>query len=255
MSGPVVVGVDGTVEALRAVRWAAAHAALRGAGLRLVHATTPSPGRTPGALLAAKAVADEVTAEVEVVVGDGLAAALLVRESPGAAAVVLGSPGHGGYFGRLIGPTVVTVAARAQCPMVVVGRPGVPGDGPVVVGVDGTPTSDAALDFAMHEAWLRGAGLVAVHAVPDGRRDRAEDMVADRLTQPTARYPDVKVIQEVVADKPGLALLDRAVSAQLVVVGSGRRTGYRGTLLRSTSQRLLHDGSCPVAVVRRDHPV
>ena len=258
MSGPIVVGVDGTAEALRAVRWAAAYAGLRDTGLRLAHARAAAGERVPDELRAARAVVDEVVPGMPVtaVVEEGLGAELLVRASAGAAALVLGSPGHGGYFGGLIGPTVVAVAARAQCPMVVVSGSANPGDGPVVVGLDCAPTSEAAVAFAAREAALRGVDLVAVHglAAPDDHRDRAEKMVTDLLARQVTPYPDVKVVQEIVVGRPGAALLDRALSAQLVVVGSGRRTGYRGALLRSTSQLLLHNASCPVAIVRRDHP-
>ncbi|GAB1516713.1 universal stress protein [Actinophytocola sp. KF-1] len=259
MPGPVVVGVDGTADTLRAVRWAAVCAGLRDAGLRLVHASS-SRDDVPRI---ARDAAHEVAAglPVTVVIGDLSPAELLVRESVGASLVVLGNRGHAGFSGRLIGATAITVAARGRCPMVVMGGPEEPGSGPVVVGVDGTPACHAALRFAMTEASLRGAGLIAVHGLmtpgadATRDRDRMEELIAERLTDHRASHPDVKVVHEIVADTPGRALLDRAASAQLVVVGSGRRIGYRGALLRSTSQYLLHQAPCPVAVVRRDHPI
>ncbi|MFI7680149.1 universal stress protein [Actinophytocola sp. NPDC049390] len=261
MSRPVVVGVDGTADALRAVRWAAEHAGPRGADLRLVHAAS-SPACAARVVREARDVVYEVAAglPVSVVTGELPSAELLVRESAGASFVVLGSRGRGGFSGLLIGTTAVTVAARGGCPMVVMGGPDERGDGPVVVGVDGTVNSDAAIDFALREASLRGTGLVAVHgliAPVEGNvtPDRVAETIAERLADRGARYPEVKVVQEVVADTPGRALLDRAASAQLAVVGSGRRIGYRGALLRSTSQYLLHQAPCPVAVVRRDHPI
>jgi nucleotide-binding universal stress UspA family protein len=260
VQGPVVVGVDGTADALRAVRWAAVRAGLRDVGLRLVHASSSRDG----VLRIARDVADETVGglPVTVVTGELPPAELLVRESTGASLVVLGNRGHGGFSGLLIGTTAVTVAVRARCPMVVMCGPDEPGTGPVVVGVDGTPTCDAALGFALAEASVRGTGVIAVHGLvsPVGKdvirdRDRVEEAMAELLAGHRAHYPDVKVVREVVADTPGRALLDRAASAQLAVVGSGRRIGYRGALLRSTSRYLLHHAPCPVAVVRRDHPI
>lgn len=217
MQGPVVVGVDGTADALRAVRWAAVRAGLRDVGLRLVHASSSRDG----VLRIARDVADETVGglPVTVVTGELPPAELLVRESTGASLVVLGHRGHGGFSRLLIGATAVTVAVRARCPMVVMCGPDEPGSG----------------------------------VIRD--RDRVEEAMAELLAGHRAHYPDVKVVREVVADTPGRALLDRAASAQLAVVGSGRRIGYRGALLRSTSRYLLHHAPCPVAVVRRDHPI
>lgn len=262
MPRQVVVGVDGTADGLRAARWAAAHARLYGAGLRLVHAA-PDHRRAERVLRAAQNAVDGAVSGRPVTVASSVPAAeLLVHESADASLVVLGSRGHGGFTGLLTGPTAITVATRARCPMVVMGGVDEPGNGPVVVGVDGTWTSDAALDFALREASLLGTGLIAVHGLTAPvagvgvlGRDRAEEVVAKRLSRRAACYPDVEVRQEVLAGTPGRVLLDLAATAQLVVVGSSRRTGYRGPLLRSTSQHLLHRAPCPVAVVRRDHPI
>ncbi|MPZ78948.1 MAG: universal stress protein [Actinophytocola sp.] len=258
---PVVVGVDETAAALRAVRWAATQAGRRGTGLRLVHAVGTDGDGEAEALRAAEAVAGmPVTVATDVV----SAAELLVRESAGASLVVLGTRGHGGFSGRMIGATVTTLAARGRCPMVVLGGTDEPAAGPVVVGVDGTQTSDAAVAFAFREAALRGTDLLAVHgwtppvsygtaALGYDRADDVAEVVAARLTGWRERYPEVPVTREVVPDTPGRVLLDRASGAQLVVVGSRRRVGYRGLVLRSTGQYLLDRAPCPVAVVRSDH--
>ena len=143
--------------------------------------------------------------------------------------------------------------------------------GPVVVGVDGTRTSDVAVDFALREASLRGTDLLAVHGLVDPVSatvldpDRAHELVAERLARLVERYPEVKecndgpaplevkVTQEDVRNTPGAALAEHAAGAQLVVVGSSRRIGKRGLVLRSTGQHVLHRAPCPVAVVSRDH--
>jgi nucleotide-binding universal stress UspA family protein len=76
-----------------------------------------------------------------------------------------------------------------------------------------------------------------------------ERWLADRLASQHARHPDVEVRQRVVRHGAARALLHEATGAQLVVVGSRGRGGFRGLLLGSTSQALIHHSPCPVAVV------
>ena len=265
---PVVVGVDGSESALRAATWAAGRAARRGVGLRLVYAfELPVRPSTDGVtdpsvrelllqqgtswLASTRAAAEEAApgVSVETVGVDASAAALLIDESESASLVVLGSRGLGALTGLLIESTATAVAAHGHCPMVVL-RGEVRADGPVVVGVDGTATSDSAVAFAFAEAELRGTGLVAVHSVENGSPDEACRTVADRLTGWEQTYPDVHVARVVVHDKPTPTLLAHAATAQLVVVGTRGRGGLRGLVLGSTSQALLHHSPCPVAVVR-----
>ena len=84
---------------------------------------------------------------------------------------MLGDRGLGGFTGLLLGSVAVALSARAACPVVVVRGietdPVVPRPEPVVVGVDGSPGSTAALVFAVEAAVLRGVPLVAVHAWRD----------------------------------------------------------------------------------------
>jgi nucleotide-binding universal stress UspA family protein len=284
MSSPVVVGVDGSESALQAVRWAADEARRRHVPLRLVHAREVPVGYPPGfvdwhalhqALAAqsrswldkAREVAEQAAPEVEVHAGGIAAGAVpaLVKESEGACLLVLGTRGLGGFSGLLIGSTAVELAARAQCPVVAVR--GADHDGPVVVGVDGTPVGEAAIAFAFAEASARGAGLVAVHtwtdlvlevALAGGPADldfsvlaqQAEEVLGERLAGWQEKYPDVSVTRHVSRERASRGLLRHAEGAQLVVVGSRGRGGFRGLLLGSTSQHLLHHAPCPVAVVR-----
>jgi nucleotide-binding universal stress UspA family protein len=80
--------------------------------------------------------------------------------------------------------------------------------------------------------------------------DEARRILADRLTGWEQKYPDVHVTRVVVHDKPSSALLAHATTAQLVVVGTRGRGAFRGLVLGSTSQHLLHHAPCPVTVVR-----
>ncbi|SMD27505.1 Universal stress protein family protein [Kibdelosporangium aridum] len=81
----------------------------------------------------------------------------------------------------------------------------------------------------------------------------AEETLAEQLARWQQKYPDVRVTRQVVRDRPAHALLRFSDEAQLIVVGSRGRGGFRGLLLGSTSQHLLRHAPCPVAVVRTRH--
>lgn len=286
---PVVVGVDGSASCLHAVRWAADRCTRRGTGLRLLHACQIPTGYRSGIvdddalraalesqgrdwLLDAREAAEHTAPglHIDVVLEVAPSVPALVKESRNASLLVLGSRGLGGFTGLLVGSTSVELAGRARCPLVVVrghGDEAPPTEGSVVVGVDGTELSEAAIGFAFDEASARDAELVAVHAwtdlvletaFPSGAAaldftplaQEAEETLAERLAGWQQDYPDVRVTREVVRDRPTRALLGFADRAQQVVVGSRGRGGFRGLLLGSTSQHLLQHAPCPVAVVR-----
>jgi nucleotide-binding universal stress UspA family protein len=285
---PVVAGVDGSECGLQAVRWAAAEAARRHLPLRLVAAHAwpagglvgdPGLGVDPRAVLRdlalghldaaageAAQVADDV--EVERVEVTGFPETVLGSESRRAELVVIGDRGLGGFTGLLVGSVAVALAAHAECPVVVVrgaeSDQAAPLSEPIVVGVDGSPASEAALAFAFGAADLRRVPLVAVHAWWDLVVDPTmaplvdwdavdadeHEVLAERLAGWAESYPDVPVRRLVVRDRPARALVEESGRAQLVVVGSRGRGGLRGMLLGSVSQALLHHAHCPVAVVR-----
>jgi nucleotide-binding universal stress UspA family protein len=137
---------------------------------------------------------------------------------------------------------------------------------PVVVGVDGSPNSEAALAFAYEEAATRGVPLVAVHILWDlpveldvvrlTEGNIAEldvgEVLAERLAGWSEKYPDVRVQRLVAHDRPAQALVEESGRAQLLVVGSRGRGGISGLMLGSVSHAVLHRAHCPVAVVRPD---
>lgn len=285
-TGVIVVGVDGSEQALDAVRWAAAEAAPRNLRLRLVSDVDPATGFYGAGLIippgsieaiaaaahadlrhaerAVRAVAPDVSVEKEFARTQPIPA--LIEQSRTARMLVLGASGRGGYTGMLAGSTVASVVAHAHCPVVVVRQPLDP-DGPVVVGVDGSALSTAALAAAFDEASWRRTPLVAVHSWSDAdyetgappemallRAEPDEDEQARVLAESLAgwqeKYPDVPVERVVVKDRPRHQLLDRSAKARLVVVGSRGRGGFRGLLLGSTSQALVSHARCPVMVVR-----
>jgi nucleotide-binding universal stress UspA family protein len=135
------------------------------------------------------------------------------------------------------------------------------------VGVDGSPASDSALGFAFEEASLRGTGLTVVHAwtmpVSTGPGDilplvydidevNAEEtrLLAETVAGWQEKYPDVRVHRVVAHGAPAHELVQRSAGAELLVVGSRGRGGFRGLLLGSVSQAAIHHAQCPVAVVR-----
>ncbi|WP_214369161.1 universal stress protein [Pseudonocardia sp. H11422] len=287
---PVVAGVDGSGSALEAVRWAAQEAERRRAPLRLVEAfgwmTTEHIG-DPGLgvdyrevlLRSAQdqvaAAAEEATrtapgVAIEQDVVTGYPVPVLGAEAARAQLVVLGDRGLGGFTGLLVGSVAVAMAAHASCPVVVVRggtQDGAPRpEGPVVVGIDGSPISEAALAFAYEAAARRRVPLVAVHTWRDLLVDPVmapamdweaiatdeHKLLAERLAGWSEKYPDVPVRRVVTRDRPAHALIEQSAHAQLVVVGSRGRGGFAGLLLGSVSHALLHHAECPVAVVRPD---
>ncbi len=277
---PVVVGVDGSASAYRAVEWAAGEAHRRGVGLRLVRAFSWTTADHPTGWVAryrdqmldvsrrqvAQAVrvaADarpDVEAESQVEIGAPIE--VLSSEARRAQLLVLGDRGLGEVTGLVLGSVAVSLAARGACPVVVVRGERAGADGPVVVGVDGSPVSEAALAFAFDAAAARGVDLVAVHAWSPTAIDEelaslvewdasAESAVlAERLAGWGQKYPQVAVRRTVVRDGAVRALVTASAGAQLVVVGSRGRGNAAGLLLGSVSHGVLHGAHCPVAVVR-----
>jgi len=285
---PVVVGVDGSGSAYRAVEWAAAEAARRGAELRLVRAFSWTTSERPvrdggrvaqyrdellkiarGQVARAARIAADVRPEVETTtqVAIGAPIEVLGSEARRAQLLVLGDRGLGGLAGLLLGSVAVGLAAHGACPVVIVRgeRAGAGNDeSPVVVGIDDSPISEAALAFAFDAAAARGVGLVVVHAwsptaiddalapVMDWDAATAEEdaLLAERLAGWEQKHPEVAVRRTVVRNGAVRSLVAASREAQLVVVGSRGRGNATGLLLGSVSHGVLHASHCPVAIVR-----
>ena len=282
---PVVVGVDGSGSAYRAVEWAAAEAARRGVALRLVSAfswtTSDHPVRHDGRvaqyrdqlleaarhrLSRAARIAEDTSPGIETApqVEIGAPIEVLGSEARRAQLLVLGDRGLGGVTGLVLGSVAVALAARGACPVVIVRGETRNTDGPVVVGTDGSPISEAALGFAFDAAAVRGAELVALHAWSptavdkalepmmdwDAVADEEDAVLAERLSGWGQKYPQITVRRSVVRDGAARALVDASRGAQLVVVGSRGRGNAAGLLLGSVSHGVLHAAQSPVAIVR-----
>lgn len=137
----------------------------------------------------------------------------------------------------------------------------------IVVGVDGSKTSRAALRWAIEEAESHGSSVEAVHAWhqdvyiggaygfdasvidPTIYRDAGErllEAVVDAEDESGLASPVRRMLAN---GPPALALLDAAKGADLIVVGSRGRGGFGGLLLGSVSQQVVHHAPCPVVVI------
>ena len=135
---------------------------------------------------------------------------------------------------------------------------------PVVVGVDGSSISEAALVFAVETAARRGAPLLAVHVGRDGPVDPAwapifdwdaveqeeTAVLAERLAGWGEKYSDLEIVRLVARGIPARVLVEQSERAQLVVVGSHGRGSLGRLVLGSVGHALLHRAHCPVAIVR-----
>jgi nucleotide-binding universal stress UspA family protein len=301
MSGqrPVVVGVDDSEGSEAALRWAVADARRRRAPIRLLHSyrwhnsylEMPIYGRFPmyadpsaaelqqardSDLHQAKKVAEQLVStlanqgrqaapgiEIDAVVAEGDPATTLLAESSRAELLVLGSRHLKALGSEVLGSVSAAVAARAGCPTVVVRGPaGPPEEGAsVVVGVDGTPASEAVLRFGFEHASRHGLPLRAVLCIhPDllasmlwrpeqAAPEHAHAWLAESLAGWQPDFPDVEVHAEVLRDHPVDGLIGASLGQNLLVVGGHGRHALIGTLLGSVSQGVLHHASCPVAVV------
>lgn len=285
VSAAVVVGVDGSSASDLAVRWAAEVAAQRGRRLLLAHGMNLAPARSmlvayqpmvPEAIDTLRAHGEAVLTDarrivrevdpnlpVETHLSEESPAALLIGLSEDAYLVALGSR-TGGALAHM-GSSTLSVAAHGHGNIVAVRETDGRHNGPVVVGVDGSRVSDAAVAAAFSEAAERKTELVAVHTwsdlvfaeyastamieIPVADLMSAEQAIlAERLAGRQERYPEVVVHRRVYPSSPRQHLLEWSETAQLVVVGSRGRGGFRSLLLGSTSHALIQRARCPVMV-------
>jgi nucleotide-binding universal stress UspA family protein len=284
----VVVGVDGSDNAVRAVRWAADEAIRRREPLRLVTAfgwtdepIVSRPGLGFGyrdllfdqsrqALATAVSVATERHPALEISheLRVGFPVATLVDEARRARLVVVGDRGWNTIAGLLAGSVSVALAAHTACPVVVVRGDEQPGSAalPILLGVDASPVSEAAIAFAYQAAAERAVPLVAAHSWTEAfaapaltslmyrSEDQAyeEELLAQRLAGWADKFPEVEVTRLVVHDRAAHLLIEKSRAAQLVVVGSRGHGEFAGLVLGSVSNALVHRSACPVAIVRPD---
>ncbi|MFE8961212.1 universal stress protein [Streptomyces iakyrus] len=289
---PVVAAVDGSDDSLRALEWAADAARRRAAPLRVAHVRQYAHWAQPEVLAAGPADPhdDPVLTQVrthlegradqpdtEYVGLEGAAGAVLPELGATAQLLVLGSRGRGGFASLLLGSNSIAAARDAECPVVVVPRPGreVHGEAPggpgprVVVGLKVDGPDEATLEFAFAEAARRGARLQAVAAYPwpaqpwmmPGEmpppivdQDVIEDetrVLADGFLAPyRERHPDVPIQLIPAAGDAAGYLVAASRDADLVVVGRHRRRLLSPVrMMGSVTHAVLLHAASPVAVV------
>ncbi|WP_040883766.1 universal stress protein [Janibacter sp. HTCC2649] len=284
---PVVVGVDSGHESWLALGWAADEATRRGRPLHLIHARTSSDRARPegvdaqgerlaptglnAAVAQARTLAPgiEVTAEAT----DQTPVRALTEASSFATCVVVGARGRGALVGTLLGSTSAQLTVHAACPVVVVRCPAEIGEGrpTVVVGVDGSALSSAAIGYAFARAADRGIPLTVVHACPSRAHgshgayvppwqtddpaaavEREQAATAEEVAGWAETFPDVRVRRHVLRGDPASILVDHSRGAELLVVGSRGFGGMSGRLVGSVSQAVLGRAHCPVVVVQTE---
>ncbi|MEN3583958.1 universal stress protein [Streptomyces sp. ZYX-F-203] len=287
MTRPITAGWDGSKESLAALAWAAREAVRRDTPLRVVHAWRFEPLDQAGlgdrdaqeewvrgvVTESVRAVVERHTGlDVSVDVLEGETVDTLVTAASASAALVLGSRGHGGLVGFLLGSVGRQVIAETSRPVVLV-RAGDRAQGEVagheiVVGQHGEPEDSAdVLRFAFETAASRGAAVRAVRAwtLPPlyaynqatlklldeagGLEPLEERALAAALRPWRERFPDVPVVEHVEMGSAGQVLLSVSGQAQLLVVGRRVRRTALGARVGSVAHGVLHHADCPVAVV------
>lgn len=285
-SGSIVVGVDGSPSAQRALEWAIDQAVLEHRPLALVHGV--GPGSTvwmdqagfdhrtaleamhDDAQLILTGAHTQVTrrapdVEVHEVLRTSDPREALLEISQHAAMIVLGSRGRGPIKSLLLGSVSVAITRHAACPVVVL-RPrnlGIVRSG-VLVGADGTPSSLPTLEFAYRQASLRGLPLTVMHCFWDVRGANlgagivADDepnlegerlLLAESVSGMGEKFPDVNVRTELARGLPDDCLIKAADRMDMVVVGFHRQHRVPGMVYGSVASAVVEHASSIVAVV------
>lgn len=286
--GSIVVAVDGSTHAERAVLWAVEQASLERRTLDVVAVPAPGDHRRHGRLGRRVATGHEarivayriardavrraeqhrpgVRAEAHTVAGD--ARDVLVDLSREAHLLVLGSRGRGSVRSMLLGSVSTAVVKAAACPVVVCrpteGRP--PKHG-VLVAADGTAESLPVIEFAFQQAATRGLPLTVVHCFWDvvaaaaGFRRAADDLadlphveelklvLAESVAGFQEKFPDVNVATRLRHGLIDEALTDHTRAWDLVVVGRHPVTSLHRTVVGSIATAVIERSHSNVAVV------
>ncbi|MGO8967429.1 universal stress protein [Mycobacterium sp.] len=139
----------------------------------------------------------------------------------------------------------------------------------IIVGVDGSPASDAAVGWAAHDAVMRGVPLTLIHVQDPATRTWSQAKVleevagwqkaegggilanASKIAHDIANETSqITINGELLFSAPGPALVDRSEGAELIVVGTDGRGALTRGLLGSVSSGLVRHAGCPVAVIR-----
>lgn len=277
--GTIVVGVDGSPSAARALDWAIAQAVREHRPLTLAHAVdstwvarraaasadrdavqtvlqsdpgaTLGPARVRVAERAGELVVHEVTAPADPRV-------LLLELAEDAAMVVVGSRGRGPVTSLLLGSVGVAVTRHATCPVVVVrpGHPGIVRNG-VLVGIDGTERSLLPLEFAYRQASLCRLPLTVIHCVGPtwtvGGDEEVRLTVAETLSGFGEKFPDVRARIELAGGFADGTIVRASRRMDLVVLGAHHGSAPGPGLIGSVASSVVEHATSPVAIVPTHH--
>lgn len=272
----VLVGVDGSKDGLRAVRYAMRAADAAGADLWVVNVideVAPMTGMwdlvlAPEILrgLGESAVAEALSVVETAGFPAGRVAGEVKRGRPGdvlaelsgnAALLVVGRRSGGGLERMFVGSTSVAAAMRAACPVIVISAAATPhetGDlGVVAVAVSTRPVHEAALEWGLREAVARGARLRVVHVVPETIGVEGPAFVAAARTglQETVEslrhsHPEIPVEVEVLLGDPVDALVEESRAVDLLILGLHGKHAVLGGSIRG----VMAHSHCPVGLIR-----
>ena len=283
----VIVAVDGSAESDAAVSWAAREVSLRHENVTLMHVVQPvalswpvTPEQTTfaewqedNARHVIDQACDRLCADMHQPHPPGYETAVLhahpvealADASRDASMIVVGSHGRGAFGRLLLGSVSRGLVEHVHCPVAVVHseEASTPIDpkAPVLLGVDGSPASEAATEWAFDEASRRGVELIALHAWSDiavfpilgmdwrTYQGQGEELLAERLAGWQERYPDVRVSRRLVCDTPRRWLIEESHRVQLVVLGRRGRGGFTGLRLGGVSAAVARSARVPVIVV------
>ncbi|QHK19009.1 universal stress protein [Pseudarthrobacter psychrotolerans] len=275
-SKPIAVATNDSPQSQAAVQWAARRAAKAGLPLMILYVVddrwVAEPIPWTGVLLekadelvetAAGRVRGTVPVEVTTKVLEGGIAESLRKYSSKVSLLVVGS--GAAHLGGSLTDRALQVAAAAKCPVAVIGVLEIEGGRGVVVGVDGSAESTQAVAFAAAEADREGQELTVVYAVttPDPLTDigvltenlaqrivdEEQIVLSETISGLREDYPDLVVHKVLKTDmEPAAALVQAAADAQLLVLGSRGRGGFKRLLLGSTAHAVLTRLPCPAVI-------
>ena len=276
----VVVGVDQSSFAADALRWAIQYAAPHDKAVTAIMAWSHPGNNGADRARAELASYGEARLELDRIVEHclggqdfevtrcvvrGMPAAELIAASRDASLVVVGARGLGGFDGLLLGSVSRNVLNGSHSAVAVVRPPELHDDGPIVIGVDGSPASRAALRWALDDACVRPRRVVGIyawerHAADGGRHAagyldeatlsrRAETLLNRELEQAVSAIVDESLTARLEQGGAAGILVAASASASLLVVGSRDHNPLAEPLLGSVSDQVAHHACSPVVFV------
>lgn len=264
----IVVGVDSSSASGAALAWAAARAAATGSALTVVHVVDDEWGADATELTAATrqlsthvdAIRDDLpklAVEGELVAGNpSVELALVAREAD---LLVVGTHKTGFVQGRVFGSAALRLAGEVRVPVAVIPEHSTGSRAGVVVGIDASRASDAAVRFAALEAARLGEELILVLGAGTAtgpsrsmiRSERELETIARAVKVAQTTSPDVAARVRTLRRAAAPSLIDGADRAVLLVIGSSRRHVDNAVALGPVAHDVLLNITAPTVVV---HP-